>query len=88
MKQTATVLKFKGERLKTPKDVQAVELAVLEDLRSGALTAREARQIHIQIAAMLKQFADEVIKAKGKPTLKTPLIVRGIRLELPCVRGG
>ena len=88
MKRTATVLKFKGERLKTPKDVQAVELAVLEDLRSGAVTAREARQIHIQIAAMLKQFADEVIKAKGKPALKTPLIVRGIRLELPCVEGG
>ena len=71
MKQTAKILKFKGETLKTLKDVQVVESAVLEDLRSGAITAREARQIHIQIAAMLKQFAAE------KTTLKAP------RLRLP-----
>ena len=79
MKKTATVLKFKGKRLKTPKDVQAVELAVLEDLRSGAVTAREAREIHIQIAAMLKRFVDGKIEAKEKASR----IVRGIRLKLP-----
>jgi hypothetical protein len=83
MQQTAKILKFKGETLKTLKDVQAVELAVLEGLRSGTVTAMEAREIHIQIAAMLMQFADEVIKAKGEPTFNTPLTVRGIRLKLP-----
>ena len=71
MKQTAEILKFKGETLKTLQDVQAVELAVLADLGSGAVTAMEARQIHIQIIAMLKQFLD------------TPLIVLNIRLNLP-----
>ena len=81
MQQTAKILKFKGETLKTLKDVQAVELAVLEDLRSGAVTARQAREIHIQIAAMLMQFADEV--AKGEPAFNTPLTGRGIRLKLP-----
>ena len=68
MQQTAKILKFKGETLKTLKDVQAVELAVLEDLRSGAVTAREAREIHIQIAAMLKRFVDGKIEAKEKPS--------------------
>jgi len=43
MQQTAKILKFKGETLKTLKDVQAVELAVLEDLRSGAVTAVQER---------------------------------------------
>jgi hypothetical protein len=40
MQQTAKILKFNGETLKTLKHVQAVELAVLADLRSGAVTAR------------------------------------------------
>jgi len=79
MQQTAKILKFKGETLKTLKDVQAVELAVLEDLRSGAVTAREAREIHIQIAGMLKRFVDGKIEAKEKPSQ----IIRGIRLKLP-----
>jgi hypothetical protein len=58
MKKTATVLKFKGKRLKTPKDVQDVELAVLEDLRSRAVTAMEAREIHVQLITMLQQFVN------------------------------
>ena len=79
MQQTAKILKFKGETLKTLKDVQAVELAVLEDLRSGTVTAIEAREIHIQIAAMLKRFVDGKLEAKKQPSR----IVRGIRLKLP-----
>jgi hypothetical protein len=62
MQQTAKILKFKGERLKTPKDVQAVELAVLGDLRFRTVTAREAREIHVQIVAMLQRFVDGKIK--------------------------
>ena len=49
MQQTAKILKFKGETLKILKDLQAVELAVLADLRSRAVTAREAREIHVQV---------------------------------------
>ena len=79
MQQTAKILKFKGETLKTLKDVQAVELAVLEDLRSGTVTAIEARQLHTQIVAMLKRFVDGKIEAKEKPSR----IIRGIRLKLP-----
>jgi len=62
MQQTAKILKFKGKTLKTLEDVQAVELAVLADLRSGAVTAREAREIHVQIVAMLQQFVDGKVK--------------------------
>jgi hypothetical protein len=68
MRKASTVLKFKGKRLKTPKDVRALESAILEDLRSGAVTAREAREIHVQIAAMLKRFVDGKIEAKEKPS--------------------
>ena len=59
MQQTAKILKFKGETLKTLKD--------------------EARQIHIQLAGMLKRFVDGKIEAKEKPSR----IIRGIRLKLP-----
>jgi hypothetical protein len=43
------------------------------------VTAREAREIHIQIAAMLQRFVDGKIEAKENPSR----IVRGIRLKLP-----
>jgi len=58
MQQTAKILKFKGKTLKTLKDVQAAELAVLADLKSGAVTAMEAREIHVQLIAMLQQFVN------------------------------
>ena len=79
MQQTAKILKFKGETLKTLKDVQAVELAVLEDLRSGAVTAIEARQIHIQIAAMLQQFVSGKTKTEYAFTLPRTRRKRRIR---------
>jgi hypothetical protein len=58
MQQTAKILKFKGKTLKTLKDVQVAELAVLADLKSGAVTAMEAREIHVQLIAMLQQFVN------------------------------
>jgi hypothetical protein len=63
MQQTAKILKFKGATLTTLKDVQAAELAVLADLKSGAVTSMEAREIRVQLIAMLQQF----VNGEGKP---------------------
>ena len=79
MQQTAKILKFKGATLKTLKDVQAVELAVLADLRSRAVTAMEAREIHVQLIAMLQQFVNGKTKTGYAFTLPRNRRKRRIR---------
>jgi hypothetical protein len=88
MQQTAKILKFKGETLKTLKDVQAAELAVLADLKSGAVTAMEAREIHVQLIAMLQQFMNGEtntgirIYAPAHPAKETNTEIKKLKLNL------
>ena len=73
MKDTAKVLTFKGRELKTPADINSVQEALWEDLTSGAVTPREARQIQKEIGQRLKAFRSMVKTLKLERDLITLL---------------
>jgi len=60
MKDTARILKFKGEELRTPTDVIAVCEALIADLLSGEITPAEHRKIQQEIVARTKEFGSMV----------------------------
>ena len=72
MKQTAKILKFRGNRLETVEEVRAALIAILEDIEFGAATVTEAEPIQEEIKKLMRKLRAQMKRAnpKDKAALK------------------
>jgi len=74
IKDTAKILPFIGKQLKTVQDLQAAQLALLQDITSGAVTPAESQLVQIVLSARLSEF---------EASLKVATAARGALKSLP-----
>jgi len=72
MKKTAKILAYRGKELKTVDDLQAALMDLVLDIRSGDITAKEARPIEAKINALMKKVRAQMKSGnpKDKATVK------------------
>ena len=67
MKKNAKILKFNVNKLKTMKELQGAQIALLQDITSGAVTVAESRPIYKGLNALVKRWY-ELMKEASTPS--------------------
>ena len=70
MKSNARILKFDVRELKTMAELRDAQLALLQDLNSGAVTDREWRPIQTEINALQRKWHKQLHAARTQAELK------------------
>jgi len=73
MKRSAKILKFKGKKLKTVKEVRAALIAIREDVECGDATIAEAMSIKKEIQILVRKLEAQIksVKPEDRAALKS-----------------
>ena len=70
MKKNALILKFDVKKLKTMKELAAAQIALIQEIKSGALPEREWRPIQLELNALQKKWQNQVLQARTPEDFK------------------